>query len=59
MQLFGERVHVRLEAGSPFGDPEQLKAELTRAGVGCEGVRRVPTSLEDVFIARVTSQKAA
>jgi len=59
VQLFGERSHVRLAPGSPFNDPERLKGELARAGVETEGVRRVPTSLEDVFIARVTSRKAA
>jgi ABC-2 type transport system ATP-binding protein len=59
VQLFGERSHVRLEPGSPFSDPDRLAAELKRAGVDPESVRRVPTSLEDVFIARVTSRKAA
>jgi ABC-2 type transport system ATP-binding protein len=59
VQLFGERSHVRLEPGSPFSDPVRLAAELKRAGVEPESVRRVPTSLEDVFIARVTSRKAA
>jgi ABC-2 type transport system ATP-binding protein len=59
VQLFGERSHVRLEPGSPFGDPDRLAAELKRAGIEPESVRRVPTSLEDVFIARVTSRKAA
>jgi drug efflux transport system ATP-binding protein len=59
VQLFGERSHVRLEPGSPFSDPDRLAAALKRAGVEPESVRRVPTSLEDVFIARVTSRKAA
>jgi ABC-2 type transport system ATP-binding protein len=59
VQLFGERSHVRLEPGSPFSDPDRLAAELRRAGIEPESVRRVPTSLEDVFIARVTSSKAA
>jgi ABC-2 type transport system ATP-binding protein len=54
VQLFGERAHVRLEPGSPFGDPERLAAALKQAGVDAESVRRVPASLEDVFIARVT-----
>jgi ABC-2 type transport system ATP-binding protein len=59
VQLFGERSHVRLEPGSPFSDPDRLAAELKRAGIEPESIRRVPTSLEDVFIARVTSGKAA
>jgi len=59
VQLFGERSHARFEPGSPYGSPERLAAELLRAGVQTESVRRVPTSLEDVFIARVTGRKAA
>jgi ABC-2 type transport system ATP-binding protein len=59
VQLFGERSHARFEPGSPYGAPERLAAELQRAGVETESVRHVPTSLEDVFIARVTSGKAA
>ena len=53
VQLFGERAHVRLEPGSPLSDPERLSAALRSAGVPVESVRRVPPSLEDVFIARV------
>jgi ABC-2 type transport system ATP-binding protein len=53
VQLFGERAHVRLDPGSPFGDHEQLAAALRKAGIEPESVRHVPTSLEDVFIARV------
>ena len=56
VQLFGERAHVRLESGSPFRDAERLTAALKQAGVEPECVRRVPTSLEDVFIARVSSE---
>ena len=54
VQLFGERAHVRLEPHSPMRDPERLEAALRSAGVAAESVRRVPASLEDVFIARVT-----
>jgi ABC-2 type transport system ATP-binding protein len=54
VQLFGERVHVRLESTSPFREAERLAAVLKEAGIEAESVRRVPTSLEDVFIARVT-----
>jgi ABC-2 type transport system ATP-binding protein len=53
VQLFGERAHVRFEPGSPLSDAERLAAALRQAGVESESVRRVPTSLEDVFIARV------
>jgi ABC-2 type transport system ATP-binding protein len=59
VQLFGERTHVTLEPDSRFGDPEQLAAALKQAGIDPESVRRVPTSLEDVFIARVTDRAIA
>jgi ABC-2 type transport system ATP-binding protein len=53
VQLFGERAHVRLQPESPFSDADGLRLALQRAGVNPESVRRVPTSLEDVFIARI------
>jgi ABC-2 type transport system ATP-binding protein len=56
VELFGERAHVRLEPGSPLIDPERLSGELRRAGVQVESIRRVPASLEDVFIARVVKE---
>ena len=57
VQLFGERAHVQARAwlaaersGAPcaprFGTPASTS----------EGVRRVPASLEDVFIARVAKE---
>jgi drug efflux transport system ATP-binding protein len=57
VQQFGERTHVRLEAGSPFGDHDRLDSALRTAGVQTDSVRPVPTSLEDVFIARVTEAR--
>jgi ABC-2 type transport system ATP-binding protein len=54
VQLFGERAHVRLEPGSAFSDPDRLVAALQASGIQPESVRRVPASLEDVFIARVS-----
>ena len=59
VQLFGERAHVRLDSGSPLRDPDHLAAALKQAGIEPESVRRVPTSLEDVFIARVTERAVA
>jgi ABC-2 type transport system ATP-binding protein len=56
VQLFGERAHVRLEPGAELSDPERMTLALQRAGVSVEGVRRVPPSLEDVFIARVAKE---
>jgi ABC-2 type transport system ATP-binding protein len=54
VQLFGERAHVRLTPESPLSDPDQFVTLLRREGIEPESIRRVPTSLEDVFIARVT-----
>ena len=53
VQLFGERAHVRLQPESPLSDPDRFRAALRTAGIEPESVRRVPTSLEDVFIAQV------
>jgi ABC-2 type transport system ATP-binding protein len=58
VQLFGERAHVRLDANAPLSDPAELEAALQRAGIAVESVRRVPASLEDVFIARVAKEAA-
>ena len=43
---------------APLSDPERLAAALKTAGVAVESVRRVPASLEDVFIARVAKETA-
>ncbi|HTG89701.1 MAG TPA: ABC transporter ATP-binding protein [Vicinamibacterales bacterium] len=56
VQLFGERAHVRFEPGAELGDPDRLRAALQAAAVNVDGVRRVPASLEDVFIARVAKE---
>ncbi len=56
VQLFGERAHVRLEPGAELSDPDRLRAALQAAAVNVDGVRRVPASLEDVFIARVAKE---
>jgi ABC-2 type transport system ATP-binding protein len=52
-QLFGERWHVRIAPDSPLGDPARLQSALRDAGADAGNVRRVPASIEDVFIARV------
>jgi ABC-2 type transport system ATP-binding protein len=56
VQLFGERAHVRLSASAPMSDPHQLESALKAAGIDVESVRRVPASLEDVFIDRVAKE---
>jgi ABC-2 type transport system ATP-binding protein len=56
VQVFGERLHVRLGSGATLGDSAALAAALAERGVTTSGVRRVPTSLEDVFIARLSER---
>jgi ABC-2 type transport system ATP-binding protein len=56
VQLFGERAHVRLRPASPLSDPARLAEALRTAGLAVESIRRVPASLEDVFIARVAKE---
>ena len=56
-QNFGERIHARL-AGTPAGQErregvEAVEQALRAAGIEVRSVRRVPASLEDVFINRV------
>ena len=58
VQLFGERAHVRIAAGASLSDPHQLTSALGAAGIAVESIRRVPASLEDVFIARVAKETA-
>ena len=53
VQTFGERIHVRLSPAAASGEVDRLRAALVAAGVGDPGLRLVPTSLEDVFIARI------
>ena len=53
-QTFGERIHVRLSAERE-PEADQVLALLARAGLAVTSVRRVPSSLEDVFISRVTT----
>lgn len=56
VELFGERAHARFKPGAPLSDPQRLSVELRRAGIQVESIRRVPASLEDVFIARVMKE---
>ena len=49
VQLFGDRAHVRLRAGTD-SPVEYLAAEVQRRGIRAAGLRPIPPSLEDVFI---------
>ena len=52
VQMFGDRAHVRMDA--PAADAaDLLAARAAAAGLSVTGVRRIATSLEDVFIARL------
>ena len=57
VQLFGERAHVRIAAGRAVERPQQLRRRCD-GRLAVESVRRVPASLEDVFIARVAKEAA-
>ena len=47
VQLFGDRLHVRVDAA---GDAASVTAELERAGFAATHVRPIVPTLEDVFI---------
>jgi ABC-2 type transport system ATP-binding protein len=56
VQLFGDRLHVRLAEREPI---ETFTARLTAAGVSATGVREITPTLEDVFIERLGRASAA
>jgi ABC-2 type transport system ATP-binding protein len=53
VQAFGERIHVRFAEHASGDAVSLLSTRLAAAGLQLRGVRRVPPSLEDVFIARL------
>ena len=57
VQTFGERLHVTLTATA--GAAEAFVAALATTPLAGAPVRRVPPSLEDVFIARLGGQESA
>jgi len=59
VQTFGERVHVRLSPDALSDEVDRLRAALRDAGIREASLRGVPTSLEDVFIARISSPSIA
>ena len=58
VQMFGERAHVRL-VGADADAATALASLLVSAGLAVASVRPIPTSLEDVFIARLGGAPAA
>ena len=55
VQTFGERLHVRVPRGSADAAVARLSADCGQARVHVTSMRRVPASLEDVFIDRVVT----
>jgi ABC-2 type transport system ATP-binding protein len=56
VQLFGDRLHVRLAEREPI---EAFTARLTAAGVSATAMREITPTLEDVFIERLGRASAA
>jgi ABC-2 type transport system ATP-binding protein len=56
VQLFGDRLHVRLAEREPI---DAFTARLDAAGVSATGVREITPTLEDVFIERLGRAPAA
>ena len=59
VQSFGERLHATL-GGPASAAPETAKriaARLEQGGVQVQGVRAIPPSLEDIFIARIQAEE--
>ncbi len=55
VQTFGERFHVRVPRGTADAVVARLRLACGPAGVRVASMRRVPASLEDVFIDRVVT----
>jgi ABC-2 type transport system ATP-binding protein len=55
VQTFGERLHVRVPQGSAGAAVARLSAACGQTQVRVASMRRVPPSLEDVFIDRVVT----
>ena len=50
--MFGERAHVLVDRADA-GAAARLSSALAGAGLAVVSIRPIPTSLEDVFIARL------
>jgi ABC-2 type transport system ATP-binding protein len=59
VQMFGERIHVRLSPDAPPGTLDRLRQAFVDEGVRDFTLRPIPTSLEDVFIARIGTTTTA
>jgi ABC-2 type transport system ATP-binding protein len=59
VQVFGERLHVRVPRGAAEATVSDFAGLFERAAVRVTSVRVVPASLEDVFIDRVVTTRDA
>jgi len=57
VQVFGERLHIRVPPGSGNAAATRLSAACSQAGVRIVSIRTIPASLEDVFIDRVVTTR--
>jgi ABC-2 type transport system ATP-binding protein len=57
VEMFGERAHVRLVMSDEKA-AERVASALGSAGLAVESVRPIATSLEDVFIARLSEARS-
>ena len=57
VEMFGERAHVRLVTSDDKA-AERIASALEAAGLAVESVRPIATSLEDVFIARLSEARS-
>ena len=57
-QVFGDRLHVWIDRGDSDAAMRTLTAAATAAGLSPTSLRAIVPSLEDVFIARLTSRNA-
>ena len=56
-QVFGARVHVRMEDRDPARGLQSVSEAVRRAGLDPAGVRPIVPSLEDVYIARLAATR--
>ena len=56
--MFGERAHVRLVRSDDRGRGADWLLRCKSAGLTVESVRPIATSLEDVFIARLSEARS-
>ena len=59
VQVFGERLHLRVPRGSSTSALRDLAALFEQTGIQVTSLRVVPASLEDVFIDRVVTTRPA